>query len=310
MKYISNQTEFKYEHTAVALGKFEGLHRGHQLLFKELTEYGKRGCQKVVFTFDMPPKSMITGEGQRVIYTKEERWRKLEHWNMDVLIEYPFHQLREMEPGDFVEQILIHKLGAKVIVVGEDFCFGYQRAGNVTMLRKMAPELGYELIVIPKLQYKGEDVSSSRIRKCIESGDMRDANYLLGTPFSITGPVVHGMRNGKSILGMPTANQEPMNHKYLPPNGVYVSEIHLDGDARTYYGISNIGCKPTIDENIRIGVETFIFNFDTDIYGSMMEVSLLEFVRPEMKFDSFEALRAEMHRNAEYGRKYIEEHKK
>lgn len=303
MEYIINQTEFQYHKTAVALGKFEGLHRGHQLLFDHLLSYKEKGFLSTVFTFDMPPKVLISGTEQKVIYTKEERQLKLERKGVDVMIEYPFAALRNMSPRAFVKEILIDRLDTQVIVVGKDFGFGYKRAGNVDLLRELSKEYGYELVVVEKLTDQGEDISSSRIRACIEAGDMKTAGELLGEPFSILGEVVHGRNMGRKIMGMPTANQIPLHHKYLPPNGVYVAKIRIDEDF--YYGISNIGTKPTIDENIKVGVETYIFDFNQDIYGKVIEVALLDYVRPEVKFHSIDDLIKQMQMDSDYGKNFI-----
>lgn len=304
MDYIANTTDFQLNNTAVALGKFEGLHRGHKLLLDELFKYHDKGLKSVMFTFDLPPKAVINHDHARVIYTKEERKRILEQTPLQCLIEHPFTDtFSRLRPDEFVSKILVGKCGAKVIVIGEDCHFGHKRAGDAALLRKLAPKLGYKLVVIPKLQEGGEDVSSSRIRKCITEGNLEEANLLLGTPpFTILGEVIHGKKLGSSVLGMPTANQLPAANKFLPPNGVYVSRILHAG--KTYYGISNIGVKPTVDEHIEKGVETFIFDFNEDIYGKIIEVQLLYYVRPEQKFECFEDLKAQMNKDADFGRWY------
>ena len=168
MEYIANTTDFKLNNTAVALGKFEGLHRGHNLLLLELYKCHDQGLKSVMFTFDLPPKAVINHDYGRVIYTKEERKRILEQTPLQYLIEHPFtQQFSRLAPEQFIKTILIEKLGAKKIVVGKDFHFGHRRAGNVELLRELAPVYGYELTVIDKLQDNGEDVSSSRIRQCL-----------------------------------------------------------------------------------------------------------------------------------------------
>lgn len=305
MEYIANTTDFKLENTAVALGKFEGLHRGHNLLLQELYKCHSKGLTSVMFTFDLPPKAVIHYDYECVIYTKEERRRILEQTPLQCLIEHPFtEQFSRLHPEEFVKTILIGKLGAKKIVVGKDFHFGYRRAGDVNLLTELAPVYGYELTVIEKLQDQGEDVSSSRIRRCLQDGNMEEANRLIGQPpFTVYGEVVHGKKLGAAVLGMPTANQVPPVNKFLPPNGVYVSRI-LFSD-RVYYGISNIGVKPTVEEDLQKGLETYIFDLEEDLYGKYLEVQLLHYVRPEQKFDTFEDLKAQMDRDAAYGREYV-----
>ena len=305
MDYIAKTTDFQLHNTAVALGKFEGLHRGHNLLLLELYKYHEQGLRSVMLTFDLPPKAVINHEYDCVIYTKEERKRILERTPLHCLVEYPFtEEFSKLTPEEFVRDILVGKIGAKRVVVGEDFRFGHKRSGNVQILGELAKKYGYELTVIPKLQDFGEDVSSSRIRKCLSEGKMEEANRLLGIPpFTVFGEVVYGKQLGSSVLNMPTANQVLPTNKYLPPNGVYVSRI-LYKD-QIHYGISNIGVKPTIDEHFEKGLETFIFDFNENLYGEFIEVQLLYHVRPEQKFASFDDLKEQMYHDAEFGRNYI-----
>lgn len=304
MEYIAKTTEFQFDNTAIALGKFEGLHKGHQLLLNEIKKCQEEGYTGVMFTFDVPPKKILEGQIQKVIYTKEERCKILEKFGLDVLIEYPFtKEFASQTPEEFIANILVGKLGVKVIVVGEDFHFGYKRSGNIEILQKLSAKYGYELKVIKKLQMDGRDVSSTRVREYTEKGEMEKINKMLGFPFSVYGPVVHGRQLGRKVLGMPTANQVPDKEKLLPPNGVYVARVIYDGEV--YYGISNIGVKPTIDKNFQTGLETYIFDFDKDIYGEEIEVQLLYYKRPEQKFDSLEELAKQMKRDGEYGKEYI-----
>ena len=305
MEYIAKTTDFQLHNTAVALGKFEGLHRGHNLLLLELYKYHDQGLKSVMLTFDLPPKAVINHEYDCVIYTKEERKRILEQTPLQCLVEYPFtEEFSKLTPEEFVRDILVGKLGAKRVVVGADFRFGHKRSGNVQILGELAEKYDYQLTVIPKLQDFGEDVSSSRIRKCLSEGNMEEANRLLGLPpFTVYGEVVHGKKLGSSVLNMPTANQVLPSIKYLPPNGVYVSRIIYKG--QVYYGISNIGVKPTVDDHFEKGLETYIFDFNEDLYGSFLEVQLLYHVRPEQKFASFEELKNQMYEDAEFGKNYI-----
>lgn len=305
MEYIANTTDFQLHNTAVALGKFEGLHRGHNLLLLELYKYHDQGLKSVMLTFDMPPKAVIKQEYDCVIYTKEERKRILEQTPLHYLVEYPFTpEFSRLTPEEFVRDILVGKIGAKRVVVGDDFHFGYKRSGNVEILKELSNKYGYELTVIPKLQDFGEDVSSSRIRKCLSEGNMEEANRLLGIPpFTVYGEVVYGRQLGSSVLDMPTANQILPANKYLPPNGVYVARIIYKG--KVYYGISNIGVKPTVDDHFEKGLETYIFDFNENLYGSYLEVQLLYHVRPEQKFASLEELKNQMYNDAEFGKNYI-----
>ena len=294
------------EDSAVALGKFEGLHRGHQLLLDEIKGQNAMGKKSVVFTFDIPPRLSLTGEtGYKQIYTKEERYDILKRYGIDVLIEYPFtREFASLAPDDFVRDILVGKAGAGVIVVGTDFRFGRNRSGGIEDLERLSGELGYRLVVKEKLQDHGSDISSSRIRSLIEKGLMEDVDLLLGRPYSIRGEVVHGKALGRTIQ-IPTANQLAAADKLIPPNGVYVSRILIGEEV--FYGITNIGVKPTVDQTETKGIETHIFDFDRDIYGDVIEVELLHYRRPEMRFDSFKLLTDQMQTDIAYGKSYIKD---
>ncbi|MCD8020279.1 MAG: bifunctional riboflavin kinase/FAD synthetase [Clostridiales bacterium] len=294
MEYIKDP-EFQLENTAVALGKFEGLHLGHQLLFDEIKRRKDMGQKSVVFTFDMPPRSALSGDtSYQQIYTKEERRILLEDFDIDILIEHPFtKEFAALGPEDFVRDVLVGKAGAKTVVVGRDFHFGRKRAGNVGVLEDLAPKYGYQLVVIEKMQMDGQDVSSTRIREHLKKGEMEAAETLLGRPYTIAGPVVHGKALGRTIQ-IPTANQIADKNKLIPPNGVYVSRIFVQGEEKPYYGITNVGVKPTVEQRAVKGVETNIFGFDRDIYDEVIEVELLHYRRPEMHFSSVEDLKRQM----------------
>lgn len=308
MEYIRNTTDFQYKNTVVALGKFEGLHKGHELLLDELERYKReKGYTSIMFTFDRPPKLVIKGKRERTIYTKKERCYKLQKTSLDVLIEHPFtKEFSQLSPEEFVKGVLIDKLDVRVIVVGFDFGFGYKRQGNVEVLKRLSEKYGYELVVIPECTVHGEKAGSTLIRKYLETGNLEAVNDFMNEPYSVISKVVHGNAIGRALIGLPTANQFPDPHKLLPPKGVYVTRIiHQDQE---YYGITNIGTKPTVEDYEITGVETYIFNFDKNIYGEIIEVQFLHYKRPEMKFSGLEELAEQMKADAEYGRQYINSH--
>lgn len=309
MEYIKDP-DFHLENTAVALGKFEGLHRGHQLLFDEIKKQKKAGLKSVVFTFDMPPRSALSGDqSYQQIYTKEERRFLLEEMHIDILIEHPFtKEFAAQTPEEFVRDVLVKKAGAKVIVVGSDCHFGRKRSGDVELLKELAPKYGYELVVIEKLQMNHKDVSSTRVRAHLEKGEMEEASLLLGRPFAVMGPVVHGKALGRTIQ-IPTANQRADKNKLLPPNGVYISRIFLPGEEGYHYGITNVGVKPTVETDGLKDVETNIVDFDRDIYGEVIKVELLHYRRPEMHFASLDELRAQMEKDVDAAVQYAQKNR-
>ncbi len=303
MQYITS-SEFQIQNSAVALGKFEGIHLGHQLLLNEIKKQKEKGLNSVVFTFDIPPKAVLHADMRyNQIYTKIERKRILEREGIDILVEHPFtKEFAALRPEEFIRNVLIREMDVKAVVVGSDFHFGKKRSGNVETLRAAAEAYGFQLIVINKVQQKSGDISSTRIRKLIEYGMMEEAAVLLGRNFSIYGEVIHGKALGRTI-NIPTANQKPDEKKLVPPNGVYFSLVHLDD--KVYKGITNIGVKPTVEAVPEKGVETHIFDFSGDIYGKNIDVELLRFHRAEMRFDNVEELCAQMQHDILVARKYF-----
>lgn len=297
MKYFQNTTEIcAGGDSAVTLGKFDGLHKGHQVLTKELFAAASQGLKTVVFTFGTHPKAQIQGKTEELLMTNEEKRDHLEKQGLDVLVEYPFNEeTSRMSAEDFVKNILVGQLQAKKIIVGTDFCFGYQRSGNVQLLQQLSERYGYELVVKEKVKTKeGIDISSSYIKDLVKLGHMEKVNELLGYPYTIVGEVIHGNHYGRTF-GMPTINQRPAAGKLMPPKGVYVSKTIVDGVS--YYSVTNIGVKPTIDGTYPVGAETYLHDFNQDIYGKIVEVQLYSYARPETRFHSKEQLIDQMQRD-------------
>ncbi len=306
--YISDADFQIPEPTVVTLGKFDGRHRGHQKLLGRMLELKRQlGYKTAVFTFDTTPAARIEGRPQKVITTNQERRNNMAKMGIDYLVEYPFTEAAaHLPPETFVREILAGRMQAKAIVVGTDCGFGYRRAGNADLLRQLAEPCGYHLEVIEKAQDHHRDISSTYVKEELDQGNMEKANELLGEPYAIHGIVVHGSHIGGPVLGFPTANLLPPPEKYLPRNGVYVSRVLAGGAC--YGGITNIGTKPTVAGEHPIGAETFLFGLDADLYGMPIEVQLLHFVRPEKKFASLDQLKAQLERDKEYGRAYLDNH--
>lgn len=277
--------DFKIENSAVSLGKFDGFHRGHRLLLDRILEHPK--FHATVFTFD----GILNG---KQIYLEEEKRSLLERLGVEREVLFPFSEkTRSMTPETFIREMLVNRMDAKLICVGEDFHFGKDRRGDVDMLSKYAPQYGYELCVFPKIKEDGEVISSTRIRGELAQGRIEKANRLLGDPYFVRGEVVHGNALGRTI-GMPTANLLPGEQKLLPAYGVYATRVEADG--KIYGGVTNVGVKPTVGAD-RANVETTLLHFDGDLYGKQITVYFLEFLRPEQRFDSLEELKAQMSRD-------------
>ena len=303
MKIIKGTLDFELNmDTAVALGKFDGLHIGHRKLLGEILKKKKEGLAACVLTFDPSPAVFFGFSDGKEITTREEKRAYLEDMGVDVLVEFPMtKETASMRPEVFIEEILVKRMHTKWIAAGSDVSFGDKGAGNEALLRKMAETNGYGVTTIDKLKVENTEVSSSYIRKLIEQGEMERVQTMLGMPFAVCGTVEHGKKLGRR-LGMPTVNLIPPKEKLLPPNGVYFSKVIVKG--KTYGAISNIGCKPTVSEENIVGLETFLYDFEQDIYGQNIVVYLEKFKRPEMRFANVEELKWQMEKDIADGKKY------
>ena len=298
MKIIEGTTEFQVqEETAISIGKFDGLHQGHQLLVERIVKKKQEGLKALIFTFDFGDRP--------VLLLPEERREMLRKWGVDYLLECPFvESISHMEAEEFVRKILVERLHVRYLAVGTDFRFGCQRRGDYRLLQRLSAECGYEVEVVEKACWQGEEISSSRIRRELEQGRMELVNQLLGYAYSVTGEVLHGRKIGRT-LGMPTTNIVPSERKLLPPNGVYATRTVIAGEL--FEGITNIGYKPTVGAEPRKGVETYLFDLDRNLYGEILTVRFYGYERPERKFDSLEELKKRIGQDVEWGRTYFGE---
>ncbi|MCC8106691.1 MAG: bifunctional riboflavin kinase/FMN adenylyltransferase [Clostridiales bacterium] len=332
MKYIHDTINFNSKDSgfvltgatrlgaAVTLGKFDGLHRGHQKLIQEVLCLQRKGCYGIAFT--------IAPEDRTTLITAEEKRQMLEAYGIDCMIRCPYvPEILSMEPEAFISEVLCRQLNAKHIVVGTDFRFGCQRRGDVELLKAMQEKYSYTLHVIQKECYNGREISSTWIREALSGADMELVRSLMGGWFPVEGTVLHGHHLGHQI-GMPTINIKPDPYKLLPPPGVYFSDViisdpeklhsagnmmdcndisdkHLNvDDCRMIHGITNIGYKPTVDGTF-LGVETYLYGIEEDLYGRDVKVLLRCFRRPEQKFASVDELKAQMKRDIESGKEYF-----
>ncbi len=303
MKYIWNTSDFQLKNTAVSLGKFDGFHMGHRLLIEYVTSLKKTGYTAVTFSFFVHPGFFLSSNSMRLIYTEEEKVDRARELGSDYLVSFPFNEsVMHMTPEQFVKEVLVDRLDAKVVVVGKDYHFGRDRAGNVELLEKLGEKYGFTVTAFDKVIMDGGEVSSTRIRKALLEGKMEEANKMLGAPYRVKGEVISGNQIGRT-LGMPTANIVPNAEKLVPPNGVYASRIHIDG--KIYSGITNVGYKPTIGDKNEKGIETFIFDFDENIYGKTIEVELHAYERGEQKFTSLKELQSQMQRDCLFSKEYF-----
>lgn len=292
MQYVRGIENYTCENsTAITLGKFDGLHKGHQKLIKQVEKYANEEIKSVVFSFDMLPFFEKIGKQKHVLMTRKEKYLCLED-RVDYLIDCPFvERIYTMEAERFIKEILIRKFHAKYVVVGTDFRFGYQKKGDINLLEKYQQQYGYKLIVIEKQKYAGREISSTFIKEEVREGHMERVQELLGYPYTIEGVVEFGEQLGRK-LGFPTMNIIPVKEKLLVPNGVYASSVILEG--KEYKGISNVGCKPTVSDKGMNLVETFLFDYTGNAYGKEIQVRLYKFIRKEKVFSSIEELKKQM----------------
>lgn len=303
MQIIERTTEFRLPgSSAVAIGKFDGVHLGHRKLIEKIIEQKNKNRLATVFTFDTSAAAFF-GQDEKGLTTIDEKRRIFEKMGIDVLIEFPLNSVTAAtEPEEFVQKYLTAQMRAAYICAGDDLSFGRNGAGNYELLERYASAYGYQTELIDKVRVDGEEVSSTRVREAVREGRMETVTRMLGAPYSVSGCVEHGRKLGRTI-GMPTANLIPGPDKLLPPNGVYYSHAVING--QSYKGISNIGCKPTVNVGQTIGIETYLYDVAEDLYGKEMTVFLHAFRRAEMKFDNVEQLRAQMEADLAAGRNYV-----
>jgi riboflavin kinase/FMN adenylyltransferase len=268
---------------AVTVGVFDGVHHGHRLILGRLVA---APFPSTVLTFDPHPAEVLSpGTHPRLITTVEERIELMHGVGVDSVGVLDLTEIRHLEPEQFVTQVLMAKLGTRLIVVGSDFQFGRNRAGDTEFLRQAGETHGFEVDVVDLVE-SGRVISSSRVRSLIEEGEVAAAAALLGSRYRLSNVVVPGDRRGKT-LGFPTANLQPPARKVIPGRGIYAAFAHLGGE--TLAAAVNVGVRPTFGGG-ELLIEAFILDFDRDIYGSVMDLEFVERLRPELEFDNPEAL--------------------
>ena len=280
--------------TALALGNFDGLHRGHlAVLDAAATAAAELSLRPTVLLFDVHPKALLCGAPPPGLLTDAMKRELLTARGFEIRT-VAFRDIRDLSPADFA-RYLKETLCAAVVCCGTNYRFGKFAAGTADDLRKFGNELGFRVHIAPQVELDGAPVSATRIRCAIEDGDIPAANAMLGRPFSYRLTVVSGDRRGR-LLGFPTINQFFPEGFVRPRAGVYAAEVTLDG--RRYCAVTNIGVRPTIGtETFRS--ETCILGFSGDLYGQEIEVRLRQFLRPEKKFDTLEQLKDTMRHDAE-----------
>lgn len=285
----------------VTVGMFDGVHLGHQWLISQLVERAhSQQMLAAVLTFFPHPDVVLRGiEGRYYLTSPEERAERLGSLGVDVVVSHPFNaDVRQMRASQFVDNMLQYLNLARLLAT-PDFALGYKREGDIAYLRQQGAEKGFSVETVDLLSVdQGDVVRSALIRDALQTGEIAKANQFLGRPYRVNGEVVHGEKRGRKI-GFPTANVAIWDGKLLPANGVYACRAYL-GD-EVFMAVTNIGQRPTFDGQ-NITVEAHLLDFERDIYGEILAVEFVEYLRGEMKFDGIESLIAQIGRDVEQGR--------
>lgn len=292
--------------TALTIGNFDGLHRGHRALIAEVLERAKSaGLASVVMTFEPHPMKVLYPErALKRLFDLKDSFEELKSLGVDALFVVPFsREFSQLSPKNFFDRY-ITPLNPKFIVVGHDFSFGANRKGSYETLKQFAEELGIGLKHVKPVQVQGQTASSSRLRALLEMGEVAEMKELLGRVFYIRGVVEKGFARGRQ-LGFPTANLRSFNES-LPASGVYVTRVWVNG--KSHWAVTNVGINPTFkggSEFSPIKIESHLLNFAGDLYGAEMKVEFHDRVREEMKFNSIENLRAQIEKDVDWARQWI-----
>lgn len=286
----------------ITVGVFDGVHRGHQFLIKQLVEEAHATNRAaVVLTFFPHPDVLIRGvEGRYYLTTPEERAHCLIELGVDIVVTHPFtEKTRHMRATDFVDQLLEH-LQMSTLWATSDFAMGYKREGNIEFLTEQGQIKGFEVKTVDLVMadHNGDKISSRAIRQALVEGNLEKANHYLGRHYRLSGEVVHGEKRGRTI-GFPTANVAMWNEQILPEKGVYACWAHLDDE--TFMAVTNIGNRPTFNGQL-VTIEAHLLDFDRDIYGQTLTLDFVAHLRSEIKFSGIDALITQINKDVEAGR--------
>jgi riboflavin kinase/FMN adenylyltransferase len=307
MQILKNVTDFPSfpTKTSVAIGNFDGVHLGHKKILKVLTDEAEyKDLLPIVLTFSPHPKKVV-GKGKiHMLQSMNQRLKEINRFPIHAVLILNFdRKLASRTASDFIENIVLNPLKAQEIIVGENFCFGRNREGCIDSLIQLAQKLGFRVRSIPPVSVGGVVVSSSNIRKLLWEGEVEKSATLLGRFYEIEGAVIKGKSRGKR-LGFPTANIQTSNE--ITPGGVFLSEVNLDG--KNYPSITNIGIRPTFHHK-EMNIETYILNFDANLYGKKIRICFLKRIRDEINFDTPEALTKQIQKDIQVAEAFFSSRK-
>lgn len=291
---IENYKENRFK-TAIALGNFDGMHLGHRKLISTMVEDSKKSkITSSVLLFSKHPQEVLTGNSPELITSLVDKQDIMKQMGVEIIYETDFSEdFRKLSPEEFIKEFLVDKLNVSSIFVGFDYRFGYKASGNVNVLKELTDKYSLELTIIDPVYDEKRVLSSTEIRTLIKDGNISLANEMLDKYYKVTGKVVHGNKIGKT-LGFPTANVELSNNYPIPKKGVYRTNTILDG--KKYISLTSIGINPTVGGEI-LKIETYILDFDKSIYGQLIEIEFIEYLRDELMFNSLEDLKYQMEKD-------------
>ncbi len=290
--------------TVVTLGVFDGLHLGHQQIMKTVVERANAlSAVPTVITFDPHPRAVLHPENSPpMLQTLDQRLGSFEVLGIEQAIVIRFNRdFASTDAEKFLREVIFQRLKAQEVYLGKGFAFGKNRAGNIDLLKKISIELGFVAEEVPEIQLRRQRISSSQIRKLLADGKVNLARRMLGRPYGVEGLVIHGDKRGRTI-GFPTANLKPKN-RVIPKNGVYVTSTLIEGEWRR--SITNIGIRPTFENGLEPSVETFILDWDGDLYDDVIRVRFLHRVRDEKKFSGIDELKAQIKKDCDVAVQYF-----
>ena len=303
MEIISDikDLQVSWQKATITLGDFDGFHLGHRRLIKKMIRSANENAPPVLVTYDPSPKKVLSRlRTDSNIYTKEEKIIILQRFPIRAGVFIPFDlQMAQMSASHFLKNILIDTLKASHIILGHDHCFGRNRHGNYSYLKKARTKYDFEVNQIKAVSYHGLQVSSSRIRKLLKEGDIKSANKLLVSPYLIMGVVIRGRQRGRQ-LGLPTANLRIPPEKLIPKEGVYYCSVQYGSEI--FKSVVNIGFNPTF-ENVDISIEAHILNFNRNIYGETLKLYFHERIRDEKKFNTLDELKMRIQTDIDFAKK-------
>lgn len=283
--------------TAIALGNFDGIHLGHQELIKKMTDKGRMsGLKTSLLLFKNHTKVITSNVKPYMITNNEQKIRIAEKLNIDIVYFLDFNEkIMKLSPESFIKDIIIKQMNGKLLVAGFDYRFGHKASGDSKLLKELGNKYGIHVTILNPVQDNKKIISSSLIRKLISDGSVVEASKLLGRRYSIIGNVITGSNRGNK-LGFPTANIKPIDNYVIPKTGVYATNTIIRG--KKYLSATNIGYNPTFNEN-SLKIETYILDFKEDIYGEVLEVEFIDFIRDDIKFDNIDDLINQMNKDVE-----------